>query len=49
MLMKELLSRLEACGKVFEWEDIMRDLAALREVEIVTDKDRYFLQTLSRC
>jgi transposase len=48
MLMKELLSRLEAAGKVFEWEDIKRDLTALREVEIVMDRDRYFLRTLLR-
>ena len=45
MLMKELLSRLEAAGKIYEWEDIKRDLTALREVEIVMDKDRYFLRT----
>jgi hypothetical protein len=45
MLMKELFSRLEAAGKIYEWEDIKRDLTALREVEIVMDKDRYFLRT----
>jgi len=45
MLMKELLSRLEAAGKILEWEDIKRDLTALREVELVMDKDRYFLRT----
>jgi hypothetical protein len=46
MLMKELLSRLEAAGKNLEWEDIKRDLTALREVEIVMkDRDRYFLRT----
>jgi transposase len=45
MLMKELLSRLEAAGKNLEWEDIKQDLTALREVEIVMDKDRYFLRT----
>jgi hypothetical protein len=45
MLMKELLSRLEAAGKIYEWEDIKLDLTALREVEIVMDKDRYFLRT----
>ena len=45
MLMKELLSRLEAVGKVLEWEDIKRDLTALREVEIAMDGDRYFLRT----
>jgi len=45
MLMKELLSRLEAKGKSFEWEDIKGDLQALREVEIATKGDRYFLRT----
>jgi hypothetical protein len=45
VLMKELLSRLEAAGKILEWEDIKQDLTALREVEIVMDKDRYFLRT----
>ena len=45
MLMKELLSRLEAAGKVLEWNDIKRDLTALREVEIAMDGDRYFLRT----
>ena len=34
LLMKELLSRLEAGGKIYEWEDIKRDLAALRELEL---------------
>ena len=46
MLMKELLSRVEAAGKLFEWEDIKRDLTALREVEILLNGgDRYFLRT----
>jgi len=45
MLMKELLSRLEANGRTFEWEDIKRDLTALRDVEIVMDKDCYHLRT----
>jgi len=46
MLTKELLSRLEAAGKVFEWEDTKRDLTALREVEILLNGgDRYFLRT----
>jgi hypothetical protein len=46
MLMKELLSRLEAASKNLEWEDIKQDLTALREVEIVMEgKDRYFLRT----
>ena len=45
MLMKELISRLEANGKSFEWEDIKRDLTALRDVEIAMDDDRYHLRT----
>jgi len=45
MLMKALLSRLEATGKIYEWKDIKRDFTALREVEIVMDKDRYCLRT----
>ena len=45
MLMKELLSRLEANGKSFEWDDIKRDLTALRNVEIAMDNDRYHLRT----
>lgn len=46
VLMKELFTRLDAAGKVFEWEDIKRDLAALREVEIrMNGGDRYFLRT----
>ncbi len=45
MLMKELVSRLEANGKSFEWEDIKRDLTALRDVEIAMDGDRYHLRT----
>ncbi len=48
LLMKELLSRLEASGKNYQWEDIKRDLQALREVELVMDKDRYFLRTQLR-
>jgi len=34
LLMKELLSRLEASGKAYEWDDIKRDLVALRELEL---------------
>jgi len=47
MLMKELMSRLEARGKLFEWEDIKRDLLALREVEIRINGGgtRYLLRT----
>jgi hypothetical protein len=45
LLMKELLSRLEVKGNTFEWEDIKRDLTALRNIEIAMDKDRYHLRT----
>jgi hypothetical protein len=45
MLMKELLFRLGAAGKIYEWEDIKRDLTALGEVQIVMEKDRDFLLT----
>ncbi len=46
MVMKELLARLEASGKVFEWEDIKRDLAALRETELLlSGGDRYLLRS----
>ena len=45
MLMKELVSRLEANGKSFEWEDIKHDLTALRDVEIAMVGDLYHLRT----
>jgi len=45
MMMKELLSRLELKGKRFEWDDIKRDLKALREVEISMDGESYYLRT----
>jgi len=45
MMMKELLSRLEDKGKKREWEDIRRDLTALREIELDTDGERYYLRT----
>lgn len=45
MLMKELLSRLERKGKKFEWNDIKRDLQALREIELETGSEKYYLRT----
>jgi hypothetical protein len=45
LLMKELLSRLEAKGKSFEWGQIKGDLQALREVELDADGDGYRLRT----
>jgi hypothetical protein len=45
MLMKELISRLESRGKSFEWNDIKRDLQALREVQLETGGESYYLRT----
>jgi len=47
LLMKELLSRLEAGGKIYEWEDIKRDLVALRELELLIHGNgaSYFLRS----
>lgn len=45
VMMKELLARLEAKGKKLEWNDIRRDLEALREVELKTDGESYYLRT----
>jgi hypothetical protein len=45
VMMKELLSRLEAKGKKHGWDDIRRDLEALREVELKTDGESYYLRT----
>jgi transposase len=45
MLMKELLSRLQDKDKSFEWDDIKRDLQALREIEISMNGESYYLRT----
>jgi len=47
LLMKELLSRLETDGKNYEWDDIKRDLTALRELELRIHGNgaRYFLRS----
>jgi hypothetical protein len=47
LLMKELLSRLETGGKNYEWDDIKRDLTALRELELRIHGNgaRYFLRS----
>lgn len=45
MLMEELLSRLERKDKKLEWNDIKRDLLALREIELETDGESYYLRT----
>jgi hypothetical protein len=45
ILMKELLSRIQASGKRLEWADVKRDLTGLREVQILLEGDRYYLRT----
>lgn len=45
VLMKELFSRLEVRGKKLEWNDIRRDLTAMREIELKTGSDRFYLRT----
>lgn len=45
-LMKELFSRLQQRkDRHFEWNDIKRDLGALREVELQTEKESFFVRT----
>jgi hypothetical protein len=45
-LMKELFSRLQQNkARHFEWDDIKRDLEALREVGLQTEHERFFLRT----
>ncbi len=45
IMMKELYSRLEEKGYHFEWEDILRDLEALREVTLEMKGEKYYLRT----
>ena len=45
ILMKELYSRLELNRKHYEWNDILRDLKALREVTLQTKGQTYYLRT----
>jgi len=45
VLAKELEARLEAKEKKLEWDDIVRDLIRLREVEVNTDSGAFFLRT----
>lgn len=45
-LMKELFSRLQnAKDHHYEWEDIKRDLEALREVELQTEREKFLIRT----
>ena len=45
-LMKELFSRLQQKkDSHYEWNDIKRDLEALREVELQTEKESFFIRT----
>ncbi|HDZ25410.1 MAG TPA: IS1634 family transposase [Candidatus Aminicenantes bacterium] len=45
IVMKELYSRLELKGHHFEWNDILRDLQALREVTLQMNDQVYYLRT----
>ena len=45
VLAKELEARLEAKEKKLEWDDIVRDLMRLREVEVNTESGAFFLRT----
>jgi transposase len=45
MLRKELEVRLEARGEKLEWEDIKRDLRALREVDVEMEGKTMYLRT----
>jgi transposase len=44
ILRKELQARLEACGELLEWDDIVRDLDALTETEVVHEGKRFRLR-----
>lgn len=44
ILRKELQARLEACGESLEWDDIVRDLDALTETEVVHEGRRFRLR-----
>jgi len=45
IVMKELYFRLELKGHHFEWNDILRDLQALREVTLQMNDQVYYLRT----
>ena len=45
-LMKELFSRLQQSNdRHYEWNDVKRDLEALREVELKTEKESFFIRS----
>jgi transposase len=45
VLRKELQDRLEAKGSTLEWADIIQDLDALEEVEVLQGEKRFLLRT----
>ena len=45
VVMKELQARMEAKGFTHEWEEIRRDLGALKEVEVEKDSEIFYLRT----
>ena len=48
VLMKELQNRLETMGHHFEWNDVIRDLDQLEEVEVEQDGKRFLLRSEMR-
>ena len=45
ILRKELQDRLEAAGRAVEWEDVIRDLDRLEEIEVEKQGKRFLLRT----
>jgi len=45
VMMKELQARMEKKGFAHEWDEIRRDIQALREVEVEKDSETYYLRT----
>ena len=46
VLMKELFSRLESRNREhYEWDDIRRDLNALRQIKLLMNDEEFYLRT----
>lgn len=48
MLRKELQQRLDEAGRNVEWDDLIRDLDRLEEIEIEADSRRFMLRTQTK-
>ena len=44
VLRKSLQDRLDEMGEAFEWADVIRDLDALEEVEVIQQNERFLLR-----